>query len=511
MVEPLVKEGHLPNISRLAARSARFRLDHMRAKYTGLAWEHFSTGRSPENQRRWSAVGFDPVTYSIDQPVTGAEPFAASLPCKVAVFDIPYFHLRQASNAVGVTNWGAHDPGTEALSRPEGLRAELDGRFGDYPAPEWIYGFSWPSVEKTRAAGQALCKAVKTRSDAARWLLAERVPDWQLAIVAVSESHSAIEQFWHGMDPSHQLHSVPSAPHARQALVDVYKAIDELIGTLETAFPDATLVLFSMHGMGENKSDLTAMFLVPELLYRHAFGRPYARQETWPAHLPDGTPIFREDGDWEKVMRKVVPWPRVSGTTMARLGRLFGSRRAMPGRAQAANIGWMPAARYSTFWPSMPAFALPAYYDTWVRLNVEGREANGRVPIGRYEQTRKEIVDLIAQCRDPIYGHEVIESVGFPDKPPAEIGATESDIYISFAARTTGLRHPTLGTVGPVPHRRTGGHTGDWGFLYVAGPDAEPGDRGVANAFDVVPTIIELLGAPPRPDLSGASLMHRLG
>ena len=112
LVGPMIAEGYLPNIKRLAARSARFRLDHS-GKATGLAWEHFSTGRSPDNQRRWSAISFDPRTYSVDQPMTVAKPFVAGFPCKTVVFDPPYFDLQNTWDVVGVTSWGAHDPGTE--------------------------------------------------------------------------------------------------------------------------------------------------------------------------------------------------------------------------------------------------------------------------------------------------------------------------------------------------------------------------------------------------------------
>ena len=104
----------------------------------------------------------------------------------------------------------------------------------------------------------------------------------------------------------------------------------------------------------------------------------------------------------------------------------------------------------------------------------------------------------------------MVESVVFPDKPAAEVGSTEADAYVSFTARTTGFKHPKLGTIGPIPYRRTGGHTGDWGFLFVAGEGTQPGDYGTAEAFDVVPTIIDLLGEAGRPDLSGISLRERM-
>lgn len=510
LAESMMAQGRMPHLSRLAERSARFRLDHEGAKFTGLAWEHFSTGRSPDDQRRWSAVSFDPAAYSITQDATRAEPFVAGLSCPTAVFDVPYLDLDRAPEVLGIANWGAHDPGTAQQSRPAGLRKELLARHGRYPAPEWIYGFSWPSVEKTKAAGEALRRAAQARAGAARWLLAERIPDWQLALVVVSEPHSAIEQFWHGINPSHPLHGLPSAAHAARAVAEVYEAVDALIGTLVEAFPDAVVLVFAMHGMGDNEADLPAMLLAPELLYRHAFGRAFARQRPWAAHLADGTPIMSEDEVWEQAMREVVPWPWVAGTTWARIRRLLGQDHPLPGRAQAGNLGWMPAARYAAFWPSMPAFALPAYYDVQVRLNVAGREARGIIPAERYEEARNEIIEVIGECRDSNSGREVVESVVLRDKAPTEIGPTEADIYLSFAAQTTGLHHPRLGTIGPLPYRRTGGHTGDWGFLYVGNLGTEPGDRGEADAFDVVPTIIDLAGAPQRPDLSGTSLLSRL-
>ncbi len=73
------------------------------------------------------------------------------------------------------------------------------------------------------------------------------------------------------------------------------------------------------------------------------------------------------------------------------------------------------------------------------------------------------------------------------------------------------LDHPTLGRVGPVPYRRTGGHTGVHGVAYCSGPGIAAGDRGARSTFDVVPTLIELVGASPPPGLSGTSLLAARG
>jgi arylsulfatase A-like enzyme len=43
-------------------------------------------------------------------------------------------------------------------------------------------------------------------------------------------------------------------------------------------------------------------------------------------------------------------------------------------------------------------------------------------------------------------------------------------------------------------------------MAYVAAPGLAAGDHGVCSSFDVVPTIIDLLGGPPIPGVSGCSL-----
>ena len=63
LADRLMAAGEMPALARLRQRSARFLLDHGAAQRTGLAWEHVSSGRSPEAARRWAAVEFNPSTY----------------------------------------------------------------------------------------------------------------------------------------------------------------------------------------------------------------------------------------------------------------------------------------------------------------------------------------------------------------------------------------------------------------------------------------------------------------
>src|SRR5687768_16911608 len=198
IADRLIAEGRLPAMRRLRERGTHVQLDHGAAKRTGLAWEHVASGLSAEDAGRWSAVDFDPARYRAIQRPAITRPFAAGLDRRVVVFDPPYFDLKRARGIRGMVSWGAHDPGVAQAARPESLIGEMASRFGPYPAEQWIYGFVWPSVERTHAMGESLVRAVEVRADIAEWLFAKRLPDWELGSMVVSEYHSAVEALWHG-------------------------------------------------------------------------------------------------------------------------------------------------------------------------------------------------------------------------------------------------------------------------------------------------------------------------
>ena len=384
-----------------------------------------------------------------------------------------------------------------------------------YPAEDWIYGHVWASPERARTMGERLTHATDLRTQAARWLFGERLRDWDLALMVASEPHSAIEGLWHGVDPAHPLHRMPSARYAREGLLSVYRGIDRMVGTLADAFPDATLVVFSTGGMGPNRSDLASMFLAAELLYRHAFGKPYFRQpRRW--NGADAVPPLGEGEEWAGTVNSNFPTPRFARLARFASRRLPGVGRVVRRAAPPANaspqlhqaIDWIPATRYRAYWPSMRAFALPSYYDGRIRINLQGREREGRVAIAEYESVRDEVEALLRDCRDPATGESVVDFIERPGRrDPRGLGATEADLVVVWKGFACALDHPRLGRIGPIPFRRPGGHTGVHGLAYLRGSPLEQGDFGVRSSFDVVPTLCELLGVTVPVGLSGRSLL----
>jgi predicted AlkP superfamily phosphohydrolase/phosphomutase len=170
----------------------------------------------------------------------------------------------------------------------------------------------------------------------------------------------------------------------------------------------------------------------------------------------------------------------------------------------------MPVSRYRSRWPEMRAFALPALYDGRIRVNLEGREAAGVVPISEYEGVVDDLEELVRSCVDPRTGESVVESVDRAAHDPRSLGTADADLVIEWRGSAIAFDHPRHGLIGPVPYRRTGGHTGPYGFASLTAAGVRPGDYGVASSFDVAPTIVELVSDHTVDGISGTSLLEKM-
>src|SRR5207244_9373173 len=269
------------------------------------------------------------------------------------------------------------------------------------------------------------------RAEATQWLLRERLPEWRMALVVSGELHSATEGLWHGVDPTHPLHNLPSAAPAGEGLVAVYRAVDRLVGKLTETFSDAALITFAMGGMGPNRSDVPSMALLPELLYRHAFMKPLLRESPAWTNIAGRLPMLRADENWSDSVRANIEVVRPTSQPNGRKSQralIRGAARVLesmlrgdhcasdknekvPRNALRQRIDWMPASLYQPCWHEMRFFALPSFYDGRIRINLAGRERYGKVAPSAYEAVCDEAERLISDCRDSITGEPVVDSI----------------------------------------------------------------------------------------------------
>jgi len=377
------------------------------------------------------------------------------------------------------------------------------------------------SAVRARRMGKSLSEALCMRGRAGARLATERFADWDFFFAVPGELHGAMEGLWHGVDAGHPLHTHSSAGSAAAALLDIHRALDAMIGQLVKAAGDAVIMAFNMGGMGQNNHDILSMVLLPELLYRHAFGQSLLTiPPAWTAS-PTRLPMMDEDDTWETVSGRWVPEPETAAGALRAIWQrlpkpvrelLKAARSAAAGRRSGdapmrQDVSYIPAYRYHHHWPRVPAFALPSFGDGRIRINLRGREREGIVEVSQYEEYCRRIETLLGECRDPRTGEPAVARIERPPTAnPLALPSSEADLFVVWRKVTAAIEHPRLGLIGPVPLRRTGGHTRN-GIAYLAMPGLEPGDRGVHSSLDIVPTMAHLLGVEPAIRMEGKSLL----
>jgi predicted AlkP superfamily phosphohydrolase/phosphomutase len=540
-VEQLLAQGKLPNLAALRARGVWAELETPKPYRSEVVWARFLTGDEPLETKDWATCStFDPATYrQASNPASGKTPFFA-LGDEATVVALDLIHSRPADGVRGsqVVAWGCHSPQWPRSSSPAGLLTEIDRRFGINPAFENEFAFGWHTPDFLRELGEACLVGVRRRVDIAEWLITDRQPDWDLFLTCLSELHIVGHQMWHGVDPSHPLHGVATSDVAGALVERTMVAMDEAIGRLvQAAGDDTAVVVFALHGQ-EPADDIVSTILLPELLARRYLGRAFLASPGQAAWRAAGCPpLVPEPGAYIGD----VPLYAFADTLPQRLRR-FGHRllpqslweraRRLAGRPDRLPIAvlpdrtgpevlevdeatfeaycepttYQPAAWYRRHWHEMRAFAMPSFADGHIRINLEGREANGVVAAGDYEAAMAEVEELLRACRDPRTGESIVsELIRLRAGDPFDPDGPDADMLVVFQGGSDAIEHPDLGTIGPFPQERMSIHSSE-GWALVAGPGLAPGELGRHPSRALTPTILELLGKTP-PATSPPSLL----
>lgn len=531
--------GHLPHLGRLRDRGAYGNINGLRQYKAETPWNTFLTGVLPQKNGYWGEIKLRPQSYEIEdiQAYDFEEypPFyALGDRHRVAVFDLPKARLDEQLQGQQMLAWGAHSPSTPRKSLPAGLFAQVETQFGPHPTFEKDHGDWWDKPYLQRLY-QGLQEGIRRRSKVCQdWLQQE---SWDLFLTVFSETHSAGHDFCFLSDPAHPLYSERSrfAQNLPQGfapgddpLLEIYKSTDRAIGEIvETAPQNANIVVFSLHGSGPNNTDVPAMFFLAEFLYRFSFPEEPGRIAVGDIHQPALRPCLhprRKTWTGEIWSRRYDPKPlrgllrRLLPTFMDPyinqiLGQIHPQDLASPETLRLADhpFFWQPASWYQPLWPEMRAFALPSFSEGYVRINLKGREPQGRVEPEDYESTCDEIIAALQALRNPRTGDPVVKDVmrtrdranaADPRLPDADLIVEWCDPPVDV------IDSPEYGRIGPVPFRRTGSHR-PRGFLIAQGPDIEPGSSlKTGEPVDVPATLLTLMGLSVPPSLEGKTMIQ---
>jgi len=532
LIEKWMSDGHLPNISAINESGIYSRLHNSVNYNNGSAefssteplWVMMATGCLPDKTGFWDTVTYDPETYKVGcDAIYGGydyqeyKPFyALNEEYRVAAFDVPVTRVCPEVNGVQITGWGGHHPFYPSESLPSTILPDILDQYGSNPVYRKDNGIWWDK-EYFQWVTESVESSVATRAKICCDLIKQ--DDWDLFIAGFGETHTLGHDLYNLSQPDHPLFAhTNQIDRLGDPMLKGYQQIDRAIGEIVAAAPDnANILLFAVHGMGANHTDLLSMMLLPEVMYRFnypgktALGRGDLNQ---PA-----PPVITKNirGGWSaEVWRQVYEANplRKLWETWTHKNFLRGSKHGLlspyPLLEDNVELGWMPAVWYSSLWSEMKAFALPAYADGHIRINLQGRERNGVVAPEDYDSVCDEIIDVLSRLRDGRSNQLLVKDVIRTRKSPLDSNPKlpDPDLVVVWHTIATDLvDSPDLGRIGPITYNRPGGHR-EHGFLMAKGPRISPNSElQSGRAVDVGATILDLMGAEIPDYFDGKSLL----
>lgn len=479
-------------LAELARNGTTFRLATPLDSLPDAIWPEISLGRSCatfgwcwyHGQVFAGAAARRPVRPG-DFDLTAVWSRASRAGYRAAALDVPLTGPSPGLDGIHLREWGAHDaPFTGMSSDPPELLAEVLRRFGEHPLPH-RYGDGTRCDDQdgshaylTRLLG-LLLEGAERKAEMVRAVLDE--DDWDLFVASFSEAHCAGHHFWHFSDESSPWYSPDAPPQLADSLRSVYARLDASLGhVLEGAGSDTVVLVLLSHGMGPSRGGWQVL---PEVLVRLGYGSGHGSASS---------------------VRSVLPAPLRAGL-----------RRVLGGRARRRLQEAAGSLRDPLESPATRAVALPNAPCGAIRLNVAGREPFGSVdPGAEYDEACDELVAELLALENVASGTPAVASVErATDVFGGSVHPNVPDLIVRFSADQPlipGVRSRRVGTVtSPVYTSslpRTGEHAPE-ARLFAVGPGiAASGNDSSGHVLDIVPTVLQLLGAQLPDALDGRPL-----
>ncbi|MGK7951572.1 MAG: alkaline phosphatase family protein [Xenococcaceae cyanobacterium] len=521
LMEKWMSEGHLPNISKIREQGIYSRLHNCVNYQGGTAefssteplWVMMATGCLPDKTGFWDTITYNAKTYKVGcDSVYGGYDYQEYKPFyalgddyRVAALDVPVTRVCSGVNGIQVTGWGGHHPFHPSESEPKEFLSDIITKYGENPVYRKDNGIWWDkkyfdwvtkSVEQSLATRAQVCCDILQQDK------------WDLFITGFGETHTLGHDLYNMSQPDHPLYPYTNKMDTLgDPMLKGFQQVDRAIGKILSVAPeDANVLLFAVHGMGPNLTDLLSMMHLGEIMYRFNFpGKVALGYNDINKPVP---PIITQkirNGWSAEVWRQIYePNPlKKLWHTWTHKKFLHGSKHGLlspyPLMDNKVQLSWMPAFWYSSLWPKMKAFALPAFADGHIRINLKGRDRDGIVEPSEYDALCSEITEFLHRLKDGRSQQPLVKQVVRTRTSPLDDNPKLPDpdlIVVWEEIATDVVDSPDVGRIGPITYNRPGGHREN-GFLLAKGPGIQAKDNlSDGRAVDIAATILNLMGAP---------------
>ncbi len=496
ILDPLMSEGVLPNLSRLRGQGASGTLQSIFPPLSPVAWTGVMTGKNSGKHGVYEFLeyGKDPLQVRVNssrsiradlvweiaarygkQTVAGGVPM--SYPPRPAR-NFPGFYLGDFLSPENATDFTT-DPA---------LFAELEREVGPYRA--------WSTVVHDGGNEKGVLDDLTAFLDQHMRTIAflmKRCP-WDLLIFDVMATDRIGHELWHLWDLSHSSAKGREAELSalRPQFLEFWKSVDRGVGTICENLPsDASLVIMSDHGFGPIERYVNFNVWLLEKGFIRLQDSLYVKQKHW-FYRRGATP----EGVYHLMSRMGLANHRVSrfrGKQSSALDRLgesaFLSRR---------HIDWTKTLAYA-----QGNFGQ-------IFLNQKGRRDGGCVDPADVPSVRRDLIAGLLEIKDPESGQPLVERVHEAEElyegPYAAQAPDLTVVLKDWRYRTIGLHDFTTNKVVSRAFGPTGDHRME-GILIATGPafraGASPSD---ASLLDIAPTVLHLMGVPVPGDMDGRVL-----
>ena len=469
VVQPMLDTGELPNLKALIERGAYGDCLSTVPSHSWCAWPSFMTGLNPAGHSVYDILEHKPgaskrlpITYHSIKARTIFDDFTAADKTSLAI-NIPLTF--PTPEIKGKVVGGGVLPAARSYTHPVGLQEELDEN-----APFPVNGMSWTTYRNRPEAFLEECAEITAaRQRSFEYLL--DTTDWDFGVLVYVSTDRIQHCLMEYISPDHPAYEeLKDTPVAKQTRA-VYQQLDEGLAKLLERTTDDDLVIFmSDHGHQPCTRCCTMDRILQHLGYlefnRGSFAFNLIR---W--------------GPGRRIARRLYDIFKLHGKI----------------KIPASPIEWSKTRAYTSVVSTGEG----------VSINLKGREPGGIVERNDYESVRDELVQALAEFRDPETGTAPISKIYRKEEVMAGPFFDAAPDLLLVPAPLYSLTH-AKGMVEDADWL-SGDHRLE-GMVVATGPEVTPGPlQETAELIDLGPTAMAALGVPSAVPRDGKVLRSLVG
>ncbi len=487
LLHPWIEEGKLPNFLALMERGSYGPLRSTPVPVSPAAWSTIITGQNPAKHGVFDWFARRPGRYDVEYVHTAhirARPlweYANQAGKRVGVLSLPMVYPAVPVEGFMFSGMAAPDAKSPGFAHPPEMLAELESEFGPYQLVEkHIYKYG---REDEYLSG--VLDWLEYQEKTIHYLIQKYPCDvYSLVFMQPDHVHHKLWRYgdedFPGYDPKHD------AQH-KDAILEVYQALDDVLGRLVERFDEANYMVFSDHGAGPMHGVMHVNRWLQEEGLLHLQQNLSTKLKRW---LAKTNVILR------------------AYQLVAKLG--LGNLAALVSKPARNKLVSSFLSFEDVDWSRTKAYARGAFGQIYI--NLKGREPGGIVEPGQeYERLCGDILSRLRDLKHPETGESLITGLKRKEdiyKGPyidqaADIMFSIQD-YLYQTSVKFGLESESI--LGRSEYEDSGTHREE-GILVMAGPDIQQGKEiSSAGLEDILPTTLALADIPVPAYIDGSPL-----